>query len=887
MSVFVGRERELAWLEQRLDSAVAGKGRVVFITGEPGAGKSTLISRFMLNANLKQPEVQLLGADCSEQFGAAEPYEPFVEAFRGLIAQEQKPGSRWTNLRELAAEVAPSWIEVIPVAGAIISASVTTALELKKGGTATAAPSEEALLFQYTELFFAVAAKHPVVLFIDDLHWADTASVTLLAHLARRIKDKRVLIIGTYRPADVDVTRHPIRQAELELERYGVAEQLPLPPLDAGALAALIEEQLQAPGTPELLDWLTRNAGENPLFFTELLRWLVEQEYARLQHGEWALARVPESIEVPRTAESAIERRLSRLDPEVYKVIEYASVAGNEFDSTSLATLLGMDELALEEAMEPVVSVHRLARLIDTRELPNGDLASIYHFSHSLIQDVLHNNLQGKRRILLHRKMAETLERLYERDLDSIANRLAVHFDEGRIPGRAFEFALRGADRATRVYAHRDAIDLIRRALRNASDDPQKLDALDRLGDASRMIGNFPEALAALSEALDLAEAGPDNRRALSLKYRLVEVERDHGGTSVDKLREQLAQLADEARELPALEQLCIILWRLNDLPGRTYEDALTFATEALQIAQRVSTPALIARAANNLGRVYVFGDEPAGAVPHIQQAVQLYNELNDSIGLGLCHTGLGIVHGRLGAYANAIEEFGAALKHFEKAADPVNTALVLNNLGVTLTCLGDWETAERRLRESMRIAERLNAAARVLLPLENLSELYYAREEWDAVKTHCALLLERSRASGYWSFELIARARMGLALLRSGDAEGAAAEESAAQEILAAHPEWFDGKVYYDLLSAELAAAANETARAAAVLEQAESRLADSDLYILATVKLTRARITASHDQRAAAALAAEAQAIFERIGATVMQQRAQALLATLGEAA
>jgi tetratricopeptide (TPR) repeat protein len=284
---------------------------------------------------------------------------------------------------------------------------------------------------------------------------------------------------------------------------------------------------------------------------------------------------------------------------------------------------------------------------------------------------------------------------------------------------------------------------------------------------------------------------------------------------------------------------------------------------------------------------VYVFGDEPAGAVPHIQQAVQLYNELNDSIGLGLCHTGLGIVHGRLGAYANAIEEFGAALKHFEKAADPVNTALVLNNLGVTLTCLGDWETAERRLRESMRIAERLNAAARVLLPLENLSELYYAREEWEAVKSHCALLLERSRAAGYWSFELIARARMGLALLRSGDVEGAAAEESAAQEILAAHPEWFDGKVYYDLLSAELAAAANETARAAAVLEQAESRVADSDLYILATVKLTRARITASHDQRTAAGLAAEAQAIFERIGATVMQQRAQALLATLGEAA
>ena len=887
MSVFVGRERELAWLEQRLERAVAGNGRVVFITGEPGAGKSSLISRFMVNANLRLPDVQLIGADCSEQFGAAEPYEPFVEAFRDLMSREQKPGSRWSNLRDLAAEVAPAWIEVIPVAGAIISASVTTAMELKKGGTATAAPSEEALLFQYTELFFAAAAKHPVVLFIDDLHWADSASVTLLAHLARRIKDKPILIIGTFRPADVDVTRHPIRQAKLELERYGVAEELPLPPLDQSALAALIEEQLQAPGTPELLEWLTRNAGENPLFFSELLRWLVEQEYARLQHDEWALVRVPESIEVPRTAESAIERRLSRLDPEVYKVVEYASVAGNEFDSTSLATLLGMDELALEEAMEPVVSGHRLARLVDTRDLPNGDLASIYQFSHSLIQDVLHNNLQGKRRILLHRKMAETLEHLYETDLDSIANRLAVHFDEGRISARAFEFALRGAGRASRMYAHRDAVDLIRRALRNAGDDGQKLEALDRLGDACRMIGNFPDALAAMTEALDLAELKDDKPRALSLKYRLVEVERDHGGTNVARLSEQLAVLANEARALPAPEQLCVILWRINDLPGQADEDALRLAMEALETAHAVARPALVARAAFNLGRTHAFGKDPAAAVSHIQQAVQIYQELSDSIGLGTCHTALGIAHGRLGAFAAAQEDFGVALKHFEKAADPVNTALVLNNLGVTLTRLGDWDAAEARLRESLRITERLNAAARVLLPLENLTELFYTREQWDAVKVHCVLLLERARACGYWSYEIIAHARTGLALLRSGDVAGALAEEAAAQEILAAHPEWFDERVHYDLLTAELAAHANDNTRAATVLQEAEARLAGSDLYILATVTLTRARVTASADRAEAAGLARQALGMFESIGANIMQQRARALLATIGEAA
>ena len=868
-----------------MKSAAEGHGRLVFITAEPGAGKSTLVSQFMLNAAITAPDFRLVGADCSEQFGAAEPYEPFVEAFRELL-QEEKSGARW-NLRELATEIAPAWIGAIPVVGNVIAAGITTATELKKGGVAAAAPSEEALFFQYTELFFAAASKHPLVLFIDDLHWADAASVSLLSHLARRIKDKPVLIIGTYRPADVDVTRHPIRAAKQELERYGVSDELPLPPLDGTALARLVEEQLEAPASPELLDWMTSHAGENPLFFGELLQWLVQQEFAQLKHGEWTLVRVPESIDVPRSAESAIARRLERLDPDVYKIVEYASVAGNEFDSTSLAALLGMDELELEEAMEPVVRAHRLARLVDTRELPSGDLASIYHFTHSLIQDVLHNNLQGKRRILLHRKMAETLEKLFERDLDAVANRLALHFDEGRITQRAFEFAIRGGDRASRLYAHREAIGLIRRALRNATDDTQKLEALDRMGDASRITGNFAEALSALTEALDIAEARTDMTRAISLKYRLVEVERDHGGTSPDRMRAQLEALAHDARTLPAPEELCIILWRLNELPGQRDDEALARAGEALETAQHVARPALVARAAFNLGRTYAFGEAPRESWPHIHEAVRIYNELDDSIGLGRCHTALGITHGRLGEYARALEEFGVALQQFEKAADPVNKGLVLNNLGVTLTRVGQWQLAEERLRESLRIMDRLDAAGHALLPLENLTELYFTKEDWQSLREHCTLLLERAGRSGYWTYEVIARARIGLAALHQNDLAGAVAEELAAREMLAAHAEFFDDSVYCDLLSAEIASAKGDHSEALQLLKSAEERLQSRDLYVWAVLRLTRARIAARAQTGEAASLVKDAFAQFDSMGALPMRQRAEELLVSLGEGA
>ncbi|MGH7554670.1 MAG: ATP-binding protein, partial [Longimicrobiales bacterium] len=164
MAVFVGRARELERLKRVLDGVHSGRGRAVFITGEAGAGKSSLVSQFMVDAALHSAETRIIGASCSEQYGAGEPYQPFVEAFRDLMTEQERPGSRWSGLRDVAAELAPAWISAIPLAGGLISATMATAVELRKlgGGVATAAPSEEALFFQYSELFFAAAAQAPI-----------------------------------------------------------------------------------------------------------------------------------------------------------------------------------------------------------------------------------------------------------------------------------------------------------------------------------------------------------------------------------------------------------------------------------------------------------------------------------------------------------------------------------------------------------------------------------------------------------------------------------------------------------------------------------------------------------------------------------------------------
>ncbi len=891
MSAFVGRQRELEFLERRLERALAGEGGAVFLTGDAGAGKSALAERFLVEAALRTPDARIISATCSEQYGAGEPYQPFVEALRDFVSGGDRPEGR-SRFRDLARELAPYWLAAVPVAGDLIAATMATAVELKQtlgGAVATAAPpSEEALFFQYTEFLLAAAAEHPVVLLIDDLHWADRASVSLLAHVARKIADKPVLIIGTYRPADVEVTAHPIKQAKLELERYGIAEELALTPLDSDALAELIREELDAPPTPELVRWLEDRAGSNALFFAELLKWLVERGLARKHHGEWALAHIPGEIEIPRSAESVIEKRLDRLEPELYRLLEYASVEGDSFQSTTLAQLLNVDELALEDMVEPLVRVHGLVRLADTRELPNGELASVYEFSHTLFQDVLHKKLQGKRRILLHRKMAQILEEIYESDATAVAHKLAVHYDEGRLSDRAYEFAVLAAEHAGRVYAHWDAIELLQRALRNSRTDEQKVGVLDRLGEENRLIGHYSDALSHFGEALESARSRDDRHQALALKRKAVLVERDYGQRAAGELLEQLTELAAEARELGAPAELCRILLTFRGLPGTAGADDPTreAVQEAVEIAEAVGDPTILADAHYQLAIVLMFREDPAASIPHLQRALQLYSEPGDKGRAGLCHNCLGIVNLLLGEYRAAAEEFDAAATIFDEVGDPVNEASVRNNFGALLTRMGEWGRAEENLHEAVRLAQRLDAAARLLHPLQNLAELYQAKGDRESAADHWQRMLEQGAETGYKNEEVIAHCGLGVVRLEEGDLSGARTELETARELMGEPEAWTESREAWELLAARLTAAEGDISGAVRALEAAEAAVSERDRFLWATYRLTHGEIVSLEDPAGAAPIIREALETFDQLGAEPMRRRAATLLAGTGGA-
>jgi len=878
VSAFVGRTNELQQLTDRLDRALGGEGGVVFITGEAGAGKSTLVERFLIDAALKAREARVISTGCSEQYGAGEPYQPFVDAFRHLVAGGEEAGGR-KSFRELAKKLAPYWVAAIPVAGEMIAATMVTAAELKQsmaGGVATtAAPSEEALFFQFTEIFLAAAAEHPIVFFIDDLHWADKASVTLLSHLARQIADKPALIVGTYRPVDIEVAKHPIKQAKLELQRYGVAEELALSALDSAALVEFVEEELGGAASPELVHFLERRAGTNPLFFGELLKWCVEQGVAHTVDGEWHLHRLHEEIETPRSAESVIEKRLSRLDDDSYRVLEYASVEGDEFDSAVLARLLDTDELKLEEQLDPLARKHKLVRLAETRSLPDGEPTSIYEFSHTLIQHVLHKNLKGKRRILLHRKIAGILEEIYQADTEAISHKLAIHFDEGRVADRALECAIVAATRASRVYAHWDAIEFLHLALKNAQTEADKVEVLDRLGDENGLAGHYDEALDRFGAALSTISSDRDDLRTLQLKRKIVVLERECGKRPPEQLREELEALADKARGLEAKPELCEILWNIGRIPGAGAEEA----REALAIAEELGEGGLTAKARYHLAVRLWFGENPGDAIPHVNEALSYYKERDDKFWMGRCCSVLAVIYVLLGDYRKAVATSDGAAALFDELGEPFYEYAVRNNLGQLLVRMGKWDEAEDNLSESIRLARRMHATARLLHPLENMGRLCCTKGEDDRAGEFWQQLLDIAKETGYWDSEIVARCGIGTCLLKRGRVVEARDELGRALSLLSTE-EWTEAREDTEMLAAQIAVAEGDVHQAIKILETGEEQLASRDRYIWATYRLYHGELLSRSDPDKAIPVIREAREELQQLGAQPMLERAEAVL-------
>jgi DNA-binding CsgD family transcriptional regulator len=570
LTPFVGRERELAELRAALDRMLAGHGQVVLLAGEPGIGKTRTAEEFVAQA--AERGVVVLWGSCFEWEGTPA-YWPWVQIFRGYLRDVDDASLR-ADLGAGAADVAqivPELRERLP--------DVATPPQLE--------PEQARFrLFDAVTTFYrTVAARRPLVLVLDDLHWADTPSLLLLQFLTQSIRDARVLVLGGYRNVEVG-RQHPLARTLGELARRPDTHRLLLHGLGAADIGDYVSLATGQAAAVELVETIRRETDGNPFFVSEVVRLLEAEGWPEQQdEGRGRHARVPESVR------EVVGRRLSRLSDACNRALSVAAVVGRDFRLPLLEAVADLPATELVDALDEAAG----ARLIE-----EGAGVGEYRFCHALIRETLYQELPTLRRLRLHGQIAETMERQLGARIDARLAELAYHYfctAQAGYADKAIDYAVRAAEQALAQLGWEEAKAHYERALevvefQQQPDQRRHCEILLALGHAQVMAVDVPDSVATYRQAAAIARQLGDvellARAALtSDAYALVP--ESVGETGRALLEEVLTRLPadDSALRVKVLSRLAVAMY--PDAARSDEREELTH--EAVAMARRVGDP--------------------------------------------------------------------------------------------------------------------------------------------------------------------------------------------------------------------------------------------------------------------------------------------------------
>ncbi len=449
----VGRDDELALLHEALARALDGERQIVFVTGAPGMGKTTLVDAF-LEQGAARETVWLAKGQCLEHYGAGEAFLPVFEAL-GTLAQEVPTDEFVPLLRRHA----PSWLAQMPKL--LDEDDFSTLLRT------TAGVAPERRLREMLDALEVLAERAPLLLVLEDLHWSDYSTVDLIAALARRRSTARLLVLATFRPADVVAQGHPLGAVAQELVTRRLARELPLALLPHDAVGSYLATRFPENRFPaELPTLLKERTDGNPLFLVHLVDEWIEGRRLTRTDGAWQVGGSLDELgrELPRSLRALIEQHVARVDADEQQLVAAASVVGDEFAIGPLAAALQGDPVEVERRCEELVARDLLERRGIGRD-PDGTLASRYGFRHALYRSVLYERIPIAQRQQWHRRVARALEQASGAQAGDVAAELALHFEQGCEESSAVRYLALAAQNAILRSAHREAIGYLTRAL--------------------------------------------------------------------------------------------------------------------------------------------------------------------------------------------------------------------------------------------------------------------------------------------------------------------------------------------------------------------------------------------------------------------------------------
>jgi len=577
----VGRASALAQMQEWLERMRRGERQLAFVSGEAGIGKTTLVDAFV--RGLGAPgTARIVTGQCLEQFGTSEAYLPVLGAIKQLCLEHP------AVVNVLRAH-APMWLLQMP--------SLVTPSDREVFGREVFGATRERMLREIGDALEALTVETPLVLILEDLHWSDFSTLDLISYLAHQRRPARLLVIGTYRPAELVASGHPLRAIKRELVAKQQCEELPLEYLSREAVSEYISLRFPGHRFPrELADLVHDRTEGNPLFMVNTIDYLVaEGLVSRLGDG-WQVTAELDRIKpgVPESIRNLIEKQIDRLDARDQRTLEAASVAGAEFSHVSVAAGLDEDAAAVQATCEDLSRRHQFIRECGVQTLPNGQVAGQFGFVHAVYRNVLYERISAARRLILHRRLAERGEEVYAGRGAEIAAELAMHFERAANYDSAVRYLQQAADNAMRRSAYREAVSLSRHGL---------------------------ELLARLPDTTERARR--ELRLQLTLGVPLIATE-GYAAPSVGVVYTRARELCDRLGDTPDITQVLWGLWTFTILRAEL-GPALEIAREFLRLPDRLSSPGLAMRGHWALEITFTHRGDFLLALEHFDKVLALY----------------------------------------------------------------------------------------------------------------------------------------------------------------------------------------------------------------------------------------------------------------------
>ncbi|HEY3066135.1 MAG TPA: AAA family ATPase [Methylomirabilota bacterium] len=669
-SILVGRDDELGQLDDALARTHAGQRHIVFVTGEPGIGKTSLVRTFVAEAG-QRGDVDVAWGQSAAHYGASEPYLPLLEA---LVRTGRGPSGE--RLIRILDQRAPTWLAQMP---ALVGPAHVRELRRRTAGV-----TRERMLRELTDALEAVSDTTPIVLWLEDLHWADVSTIDWLASFACRPEHARVLLLGTYRPAEAMMTGHPLRGLSDELRRHRHCREIALTPLSRSAVTRYLSIRfaLDTNATEPLAEEVHERTEGSPLFMVGVVDDLVDRGVLIHADGRWTMrAGVPLASGIPKNVQRLIERQLDRLDPAEERLLEVASVVGADFSAAAVAAGAGVPDAEVEALCHGLARRQHIIRGGGADEWPDGTVASRFGFQHALYREALHERLPAGRRVELHRRVGERLERAHAARADEIAGELAMHFERGR----DVERAVRYLHTAGRVASQRGA--------------------------AHEAEAYFTRALALIAASPSrgsLADLEADVRVALCVPLIALH---GYGSAAVETCARQAKTLCDGTGDPRRRFAANRVVWNAS-LMRHPVPQTLGHARELMDLARAVDDPARLALAHRALGTSLKLAGELREAGDYLTKGIAFADAVADDefVVYGehpgtICRAFAGWAHALMGCVEPAARLADDAIAHARQRRHPHNLAFALISSGLVYVFLRDAARAHDIAVEALALA--------------------------------------------------------------------------------------------------------------------------------------------------------------------------------------